>query len=59
MLSEIFHTVPGGEERKIKSSLKLKADCIVYDLEDGVAFNRKGVAREMVFDTLEVWLIHF
>ncbi|CAG8497650.1 8989_t:CDS:10 [Paraglomus occultum] len=45
--------VPGGEERKIKSSLKLKADCIVYDLEDGVAFNRKGVAREMVFDTLE------
>nr|CAG8504032.1 1633_t:CDS:10 [Entrophospora candida] len=45
--------VPGGEERKIKSSLKLNADSIVYDLEDGVAFNRKGDAREMVFNTLE------
>lgn len=46
--------VPGSEERKIKSSLKSSADSIVYDLEDSVAFNRKGIAREMVFNTLEV-----
>ncbi|CAG8506119.1 4895_t:CDS:10 [Ambispora leptoticha] len=45
--------VPGSEERKVNRSRTSKADCIVYDLEDGVAFNRKGIAREMVFDTLE------
>ncbi|CAG8537770.1 3574_t:CDS:10, partial [Ambispora gerdemannii] len=45
--------VPGSEERKISRSRTTPADCIVYDLEDGVAFNRKGIAREMVFDTLE------
>ncbi|KAG9285931.1 hypothetical protein G9A89_013356 [Geosiphon pyriformis] len=45
--------VPGSEERKINRSRTLNADCIVYDLEDGVAYNRKGIAREMVFDTLE------
>ncbi|CAG8840902.1 28255_t:CDS:2, partial [Racocetra persica] len=42
----------GSEERKIKSSLNVTADSIVYDLEDGVAFNRKGIAREMVVDAL-------
>jgi hypothetical protein len=45
--------VPGSDERKLKSSLSLGADCLVYDLEDGVAFNRKNIAREMVFDALE------
>ncbi|KAG0197429.1 hypothetical protein BGX28_009066, partial [Mortierella sp. GBA30] len=48
----IFY-VPGSDERKLKSSLSLAADCLVYDLEDGVAHNRKNVAREMVFDALE------
>ncbi|KAF8942034.1 hypothetical protein BGZ47_006940 [Haplosporangium gracile] len=48
----IFY-VPGSDERKLKSSLSLGADCLVYDLEDGVAFNRKNIAREMVFDALE------
>ncbi|CAG8449632.1 1901_t:CDS:10 [Diversispora eburnea] len=43
----------GSEERKIKSSLNISADSIVYDLEDSVAFNRKGIAREMVFNILE------
>lgn len=45
--------VPGSDERKLKSSLSLAADCLVYDLEDGVAHNRKNIAREMVFDALE------
>ena len=31
----------------------MAADCLVYDLEDGVAHNRKNIAREMVFDALE------
>ncbi|KAG0365265.1 Pyruvate/Phosphoenolpyruvate kinase-like domain-containing protein [Gamsiella multidivaricata] len=48
----IFY-VPGSDERKLKSSLSLGADCLVYDLEDGVAHNRKNIAREMVFDALE------
>ncbi|KAF8975238.1 hypothetical protein BGZ46_009306, partial [Entomortierella lignicola] len=45
--------VPGSDERKLKSSLSLSADCLVYDLEDGVSHNRKNIAREMVFDALE------
>lgn len=45
--------MPGSDERKLKSSLSLAADCLVYDLEDGVAHNRKNIAREMVFDALE------
>lgn len=47
--------VPGSEERKLKASLRLKADSIVFDLEDGVAMNRKGAARQMVFDALETF----
>lgn len=49
----IQNVVPGSDERKLKSSLSLAADCLVYDLEDGVAHNRKNIAREMVFDALE------
>lgn len=49
----LFNVVPGSDERKLKSSLSLAADCLVYDLEDGVAHNRKNIAREMVFDALE------
>ncbi|CAG8820326.1 18698_t:CDS:2, partial [Gigaspora rosea] len=50
--------VPGSEERKIKSSLKVTADSIVYDLEDGVASNRKAIAREMIFDALGATLVN-
>lgn len=49
----LLSLVPGSDERKLKSSLSLGADCLVYDLEDGVAFSRKNIAREMVFDALE------
>ncbi|ORX82894.1 beta subunit of citrate lyase [Basidiobolus meristosporus CBS 931.73] len=48
----IFY-VPGSDERKLKKSLGLAADCLVYDLEDSVSLNRKGTARELVLDTLE------
>ncbi|RUS14533.1 Pyruvate/Phosphoenolpyruvate kinase-like domain-containing protein [Endogone sp. FLAS-F59071] len=47
-------SVPGSDERKIHKSISLGADCIVYDLEDSVASNKKGNARRMVIDALEV-----
>ncbi|PVV04710.1 hypothetical protein BB560_000778 [Smittium megazygosporum] len=46
--------VPCSEERKIQKSLKSQADCIMYDLEDGVSLNRKGQARQMVTSALEL-----
>jgi citrate lyase subunit beta-like protein len=53
---DVSHTntlVPGSEERKIRSSFSLKADCLVYDLEDSVALGRKGAARSQVYDALQ------
>ncbi|KAJ2897069.1 hypothetical protein IWW38_001832 [Coemansia aciculifera] len=44
--------VPCSEERKIQKSLTSSADCIMYDLEDGVSLNRKGMARELVLSAL-------
>lgn len=40
--------VPCSEERKIQKSLQTDADCLIYDLEDGVSLNRKGQARQLV-----------
>ncbi|KAG0165809.1 hypothetical protein DFQ28_003299 [Apophysomyces sp. BC1034] len=45
--------VPGSDERKIHKSISVGADCIVYDLEDSVALNKKGTARHMIIDALE------
>ncbi|KAJ2160472.1 hypothetical protein GGF46_002234 [Coemansia sp. RSA 552] len=44
--------VPCSEERKIQKSFQSKADCIMYDLEDGVSLNRKGQARSLVLSAL-------
>ncbi|KAJ2557530.1 hypothetical protein EV175_001289 [Coemansia sp. RSA 1933] len=44
--------VPCSEERKIQKSFTSAADCIMYDLEDGVSLNRKGRARELVLEAL-------
>lgn len=46
--------MPGSDERKIHKSITVGADCIVYDLEDSVSLNKKGSARHMVIDALEV-----
>ncbi|KAJ1973678.1 hypothetical protein H4R35_003991 [Dimargaris xerosporica] len=46
--------VPGSDEGKVKKSLGSTADCVVYDLEDSVAANRKGAARELVYDALKL-----
>lgn len=45
-------SVPGVDERKIKKSQQVGTDCVVLDLEDGVAHHRKDEARELVRDTL-------
>ncbi|TPX69297.1 hypothetical protein SpCBS45565_g02544 [Spizellomyces sp. 'palustris'] len=41
------------DERKLNSSRKVTADSIIYDLEDSVPVNRKGTARQLVFQALE------
>ncbi|ORZ41351.1 Pyruvate/Phosphoenolpyruvate kinase-like domain-containing protein [Catenaria anguillulae PL171] len=45
--------VPGSDERKMAKAKTLGADSIVFDLEDGVPMDRKGSARQLVFDALE------
>ncbi|XP_032833626.1 citramalyl-CoA lyase, mitochondrial [Petromyzon marinus] len=40
--------VPGDDERKLRKLPTLGADCAVMDCEDGVAQNRKEVARDTV-----------
>ncbi|KAJ3020960.1 cytochrome c1 [Thoreauomyces humboldtii] len=52
-LGRLFFPVPGSDERKLNSSRKLAADSVIYDLEDSVPMNRKGAARELVFQALE------
>lgn len=44
--------VPGNDVRKVQKAATLGADCVCLDLEDGVAFNRKAEAREVVADAL-------
>jgi len=39
---------PGSEERKLRNALEAGADAVVADLEDGVAPDRKELAREVV-----------
>ncbi len=46
--------VPGSDERKIHKSITVGADWVVYDLEDSVSSSKKGSARHMVIDALEV-----
>ncbi|KAK6335083.1 hypothetical protein TWF718_010524 [Orbilia javanica] len=41
-----FLYVPAHKEKFLEKALKSAADCIVFDLEDGVAPSQKGEARE-------------
>jgi hypothetical protein len=45
--------VPGDDPRKIAKAAASGADCVVLDLEDGVAAGRKLVARETVASSLQ------
>ncbi|HEY53988.1 MAG TPA: CoA ester lyase [Caldilineae bacterium] len=44
--------VPGDSERKIRKAAMLDADCVVMDLEDGIAWSRKGAARKTATEAL-------
>ena len=44
--------MPGDEMKKIQKATTLGVDCICMDMEDGVAVNRKGVARETIVEAL-------
>ncbi len=45
--------MPGDSMRKIKKAAKLSVDCIIMDLEDGVAFNQKAAARATTLQALQ------
>lgn len=47
-----FLFVPGDSLKKIAKALASGADALILDLEDGVAFDAKRVARETVLQTL-------
>jgi len=44
--------MPGDDRHKIEKALTLDVDCICMDMEDGVAFNRKGAARRTIAQAL-------
>ena len=44
--------VPGDDERKIAKAAATGADCVIMDLEDGVAEDRKLAARQIVAASL-------
>ena len=44
--------MPGDEMTKIRKATTLGVDCICMDMEDGVAVNRKGVARNTIVEAL-------
>jgi citrate lyase beta subunit len=44
--------MPGDDLHKIQKATTLDVDCICMDMEDGVALNRKGEARQTVAEAL-------
>jgi citrate lyase beta subunit len=44
--------MPGDSRRKIQKATQLGADCIVMDLEDGVALSQKEAARQTIVEAL-------
>jgi citrate lyase beta subunit len=63
-LRRSFLYVPGSEERKLAKAPMLGADAVILDLEDSVAPERKGEARERIAGVLRTrpnpaveWLI--
>jgi citrate lyase beta subunit len=45
---------PGDDARKLAKAAQSNADCVILELEDGVALNRKAIARETVRDAAEM-----
>ena len=44
--------VPGDEARKLAKAVQSSTDCVILELEDGVALNRKEAARTTVAEAL-------
>ncbi len=44
--------MPGDDRRKIEKGIATKPDCVIMDLEDGVALNRKTEARHTIVAAL-------
>lgn len=44
--------MPGDDLHKIRKAASLSVDCICMDIEDGVALNRKDVARQTISESL-------
>jgi len=51
--------VPGNDERKLAKIPSLNVDCVVLDMEDGVAINKKDEARSTIRNVLETKRINF
>jgi citrate lyase beta subunit len=43
---------PGDDPHKIRKAANLDVDCVCLDIEDGVALNRKNIARETIAELL-------
>ncbi len=44
--------MPGDDRRKIEKGIATRPDCVIMDLEDGVALNRKEAARQSIVTAL-------
>lgn len=44
---------PGNQMRRLEKAAQLDVDCVVFDLEDGVAPDDKAAARETIATTLD------
>lgn len=47
--------VPGDSEKKLEKAIRVGADCLIVDLEDAVAPDRKAVARDLARDWLKTY----
>lgn len=43
---------PGDDMHKVRKALTFGADCVCLDMEDGVASNRKAIARQNILEAL-------
>jgi citrate lyase subunit beta-like protein len=51
-LRRCLFSVPGSKQKMLQKSKTLIVDSIVYDLEDGVPYHEKELARQYICDTL-------
>ncbi|HLA44067.1 MAG TPA: aldolase/citrate lyase family protein, partial [Aggregatilineales bacterium] len=52
-LRRVMLFIPGDSLHKIEKGAGLNVDCVIMDLEDGVALNQKAEARETIMQALK------